>query len=186
MNKAQALEKIGQEIMHCKICQLNKSGLPVVGEGDPDAKIMFIGEAPGKEEAKTGRPFIGRSGKLLRSMIREVGLKEEGVYITSPVKYLPDSGTPNSEEITHGRKHLNEQIEVIKPLVIVLLGRVAAEAVLEEKLSVMKEHGKILQKDNRQYFLTIHPAAAVRFFKNRAVIKADFQKLKEIVDNLEK
>lgn len=182
MNKLKELEKIAQEIKNCRICRQNKSGLAVVGEGDPDAKVMFVGEAPGKQEAKVGRPFIGRSGKFLRSLIAEVGLTEEGVYITSPVKYLPDRGTPTSDDIAHGRKHLNKQIAVIKPLIIVLLGRVAAQAVLEEKISVMQKHGEIIKRDGRRYFLTIHPAAAIRFVKNRAVIKKDFEKLKEIVN----
>src|SRR5580704_5798504 len=103
MNKQQALDKIAKEIENCKLCKVGKNGMAVPGEGNPDAAIAFIGEAPGRQEAATGRPFIGRSGQLLRSLIRGIGLNEEDVYITSPVKYLPDRGTPTSQDIAHGR-----------------------------------------------------------------------------------
>lgn len=181
MTKDQQLQNVASEIAKCKICKIGKSGLAVSGEGNSDAEIMFVGEAPGKEEAKVGRPFIGRSGKLLRSLINEVGLREEDVYITSPVKYLPNRGTPTSEDILHGKVHFDKQIEIIDPKIIVLLGRVAAEAVLGEKLQVMKEHGKIIERNSRKYFLTIHPAAAIRFVKNKAIIKKDFEFLKSVV-----
>lgn len=179
--KEKELAKIAKEIKKCKICQKSGIGKAVPGEGNPNAKIIFIGEAPGKEEAKTGRPFIGRSGKLLRSLIREIGLKESGVYITSPVKYLPKSGTPTEAEIIHGKKYLQRQIAVINPKIVVLLGRVAYKAFFEDKSPVIANHGKIIEKDNRKYFLTIHPAAALRFPKFRKIIKSDFQKLKEII-----
>ena len=135
MNKLKELEKIAKEIENCKICKVGKSGKAVPGEGNPDADIVFLGKAPGKQEAIVGRPFIGRSGKLLRSLIVDAGLKEEDVYITSPVKYLPDRGMPTSEDISHGRTHLVKQLDIIKPKIIVLLGRVAAEGVLGDPTS---------------------------------------------------
>src|ERR1700729_1380627 len=116
MNKQQSLDKIAQEIEDCAICKVGKSGMAVSGEGNPDADVVFIGEAPGRQEAATGRPFIGRSGQLLRSLIREIGFDDEkDVYITSPVKYLPDRGTPTSADIAHGRIHLMKQFSVIQP-----------------------------------------------------------------------
>lgn len=133
MSKSSALARIAKEIEKCQICKEGKSGKAVVGEGNPDADIVFIGEAPGKTEALTGRPFVGRSGQLLRSLIRESGLKEEEVYITSPVKYLPDRGTPSASDIVHGRVHLLKQLEVIDPKIVVLLGSVAVYGVLGEK-----------------------------------------------------
>lgn len=182
MNKQILLDKISEEIKDCKICPIGKHGLPVVGEGNPDAEVVFIGEAPGKQEAASGRPFIGRSGQLLRKTIREVGLDESDVYITSPVKYLPDRGTPTSEDIAHGRIHLMKQLEVIQPKIVVLLGRVAAEGVLEKKVAVMSDHGKIIAEENDiKYFLTLHPAAAVRFQKNVALFKQDFENLKGLL-----
>lgn len=181
MNKSQVLLKISKEIAACSICKENKIGMAVVGEGNPDADVVFIGEAPGKTESVTGRPFVGRSGKYLRSLIREIGLKEDDVYITSPVKYLPVHGTPTSGEIEHGRLHLLEQISIINPKIIVLLGRVAVEGVLQEKVLIMRKHGTIIEKDNKKYFLTIHPAAAIRFAKFRSVIQGDFKELKRII-----
>lgn len=158
------------------------------GEGNPDADIVFIGEAPGKTEAKTGRPFVGRSGQLLRSLIREAGLKEEDVFITSPVKYLPagrhglPGGTPKPSDIVHGREHLMKQFAVIQPKVIVLLGNVAAQGVLGEKFPVTQVHGKIIEREGRRYLLTFHPAAALRFpIKFKELLKADFVRLKEIL-----
>src|SRR5690348_2310114 len=115
MNKLLALERIASEIEKCKICQKASSGKAVPGEGNPDADVVFLGEAPGKTEAATGRPFIGRSGQLLRKLIRDAGFKEEDVYITSPVKYLPDRGTPDAAQIAHGRSHLSKQLAVIQP-----------------------------------------------------------------------
>jgi DNA polymerase len=181
MNKDKALAKVTEEIVACKICPMGKSGLPVVGEGNADAEVAFIGEAPGKQEAKTGRPFIGRSGKLLRSLIKEVGLKEEDVYITSPVKYLPDRGTPTSADIAHGRLHLIKQLNIIQPKIIVLLGSSAVQGVLEEKLPIMKVHGTVVEKEGRKYFITFHPAAAVRFQKFKVLLLEDFKKLKKLV-----
>jgi uracil-DNA glycosylase len=183
VNKQKALDRVNDEIFRCTICPVGKSGKPVVGEGNADADIVFIGEAPGKQEAVVGRPFIGRSGKLLRSLIQEIGLEEDDVYITSPVKYLPDRGTPTSKDIAHGRIHLMKQFEVIQPTVVVLLGRVAAEGVLEKKVFVAKEHGEVIEEENgTRYFLTIHPAAALRFSaKYKPLLKEDFQKLKTLL-----
>ena len=180
MEKQKQMDKIALEIENCKVCKVGKSGKAVVGEGSLDAKIVFIGEAPGKNEALIGRPFIGRSGKLLRLMITSIGLLEEDVYITSPVKYLPDRGTPTSEDIAHGRIHLMKQFEIIKPKLVVLLGRVAAEGVLEKKVFVVKEHGEIIDSKNGvDYFLTLHPAAVLRFpSKYKLEFEKDFKKLK--------
>lgn len=184
MNKQQELDKVAKEIELCKICKVGKNGKAVPGEGNPDAEVVFIGEAPGKQEAATGRPFIGRSGQLLRSLICSIALDDvKDVYITSPVKYLPDRGTPTSQDIAHGRIHLLKQFEVIQPKFVVLLGRVAAEGVLEKKVAVVKEHGQVLEgKEGIRYFLTYHPAAALRFpNKYKPLLQEDFQKLKKLL-----
>ena len=183
MDKHKELDKVAWEIQNCKICKVGKSGIAVPGEGNPNADIVFIGEAPGKNEALIGRPFIGRSGKLLRKTITDVlGLKEDQVFITSPVKYLPDSGTPTSSDIAHGKIHLEKQLEIIDPKIIVLLGRVAAEGALGLKVAVKKDHGKIIDRDGRKYFITLHPAAVVRFAKNREDFESDFKKLKSLLN----
>lgn len=181
MNKEEKLQEIAREIENCKECKAGKHGKAVPGEGNPDADILFVGEAPGRTEAETGRPFVGRSGKLLRNLINKAGLVEEKVYITSPVKYLPDYITPTVSDIEHGRTHFDKQIDVIEPKVIVLLGRVACLAVLKKNISVVKEHGSIIEEGERKYFITVHPAAALRFLKMKNTLLEDFEKLKEIV-----
>ncbi len=175
------LLKIAQEIEACAQCREGKSGSAVVGEGSPEARIVFIGEAPGKEEAKVGRPFIGRSGKFLRSAIREVGLMEKEVYITSPVKYLPDRGTPTGADIAHGRTHLFRQLAVIDPKIVVLLGSVACRALLDRDVSVAQEHGKTIEKEGKTFLITFHPAAAMRFPKIREGFYEDFKRLKLLI-----
>lgn len=181
MDKAKALSQIGKEIENCKICPINKIGKPVPGEGSPDAKVLFVGEAPGKTEAKTGRPFVGRSGKLLRKTMSEIGLTEKDIYITSPVKYLPIYGTPKKSDIEHGKIHLLKQIAVIRPKLIVLLGATAAKALIDRPISTLKEHGSTIKTREDTYFLTIHPAAALRFPKFREILTDDFKKLKSIL-----
>lgn len=206
--KQEALEKIAREIERCKVCKEGKTGVAVAGEGNPDADIVFIGEAPGKKEAVEGRPFIGRSGQLLRSLIREIGLDDvKDVYITSPVKYLPLRGTPTPQDIAHGRIHLMKQLNIIDPKIVVLLGRVAAEGVLRaptlsgevglppsrkaseghsrgaRKVAVVKERGSVIEeRDGVKYFLTYHPAAALRFpIKFKPVLKDDFLLVKQLL-----
>ena len=124
--KQRELEKVAKQIKNCKICKEDKIGKAVPGEGNPDADVVFLGEAPGKKESASGRPFIGPAGKILRALIAEAGLKDEDVFITSPVKYLPTYVTPTAADVEHGRVHLFEQLDIICPKVIVLLGRVAA------------------------------------------------------------
>lgn len=178
MDKNKKLSKIAQEIENCKICKVGKSGIAVPGEGNPNAEIVFLGEAPGKTEAKTGRPFVGRSGKVLREAIKEIGLSEEEVFITSPVKYLPDRGTPTISDIEHGKIHLQEQLDVINPKIIVLLGNTACIAILGEKVPILKSHGQILEREGRKYLITFHPAAVLRFpTKFKKLFKEDFKKI---------
>ena len=181
--KQALLDQIARQIENCKTCKVGKVGKAVPGEGHPDADIVFIGEAPGKKEAETGRPFIGRAGKLLRSLIADVGLKDEEVFITSPVKYLPKYVTPKPADIAHGRKHLFKQFKIIEPKVVVLLGNVASQAVLREKFPIAQIHGTIIKRDGVTYFITYHPAAPLYNPNLRKELKKDFIKLKRIINN---
>ena len=182
VSRESQLLKIAEEIRACALCRQGKVGLAVAGEGNPYAEIAFIGEAPGKEEAKVGRPFIGRSGRFFRSLIREIGLEEKEVFITSPVKYLPRRGTPTRADIVHGRTHLLRQLAVIDPKIIVLLGSVASLAVLDREVAVSLEHGKMIKKGDKTYLITFHPAAAMRFPKIREAFYEDFKKLKGLIE----
>jgi uracil-DNA glycosylase family 4 len=177
MDKDKELSKVAEEIRQCRLCRQWGTGMPVPGEGSADASVVFIGEAPGKEEAKTGRPFVGRSGRLLRTMLSEIGLKAEEVYITSPVKYLPLKGTPSRENILHSREHLMKQLSIIRPRIVVLLGSVACLALLDLKVEITKKHGTTVRKDDRTYFITYHPAYALRFPKGKKGLREDLGKL---------
>lgn len=181
--KAKALDKIAKEIEKCNVCKEDSIGVAVVGEGNPDADVMFIGEAPGKQEAASGRPFIGRSGQLLRKMIRNVGLDDQNdIYITSPVKYLPRRGTPTSKQVAHGKTHFDKQVEIVNPKLMVLMGSVAAQGALGEKIPVKTRHGEVIERNGRKYFITLHPAAGLRFPPLKKLIDEDFAKLQTLLE----
>jgi uracil-DNA glycosylase len=179
MDKQTQLNKIAGQIKRCKECKTETSGKAVVGEGSFDAKIVFIGEAPGRKEAETGRPFIGRSGQLLRKEIKNIGLDEKDVFITSAVKYLPDRGTPTKTQIKHGQTHLWKQLGIINPKMIVLLGNSAIRGVLDQSLPIKKWHGKILEQDSKKYYFSFHPAAALRATSTKKYFIEDFLALKK-------
>lgn len=180
-DKARALRRIAREIAHCPLCKKGGAGKPVPGEGHSSARIVFVGEAPGREEEKTGRPFIGRSGKFLRQAIKRIGLDEQEVFITSPVHYRPLRGTPSKEAVLHGRKHLLKQIAVIDPEVIVLLGNTARLAIFERDAGVIRRRGNLVEKDGRIHLITVHPAYAMRFPRGKARFTRDFAGLKKLL-----
>lgn len=184
MDKQKELNRIAQEIRQCASCRRGGVGEPVPGEGSAGALVMFVGEAPGKSEAKTGRPFTGRSGQYLRKMIREIGLREGEIFFTSPVHYLPAAGKPSRVMIDHGRTHLLRQINIIKPRIIVLLGNTACRALLGKNVGIAREHGNVVEQDGIRYFISFHPAYADRFPKGGIKFNQDFLKLKELVKNM--
>jgi len=181
MNKEQALEKIAREIIACALCKKDGTGKAVPGEGSPYAQIFFVGEAPGKEEVKIGRPFVGRSGKFLRENMRLIGIDEDDIFITSPGHYLPLCRAPSKESTLHGRTHLLKQVEIIDPQIVVLLGNTACIAMLDRKVEIVSEHGKTVEKNGRKFFITFHPAYAMRFPEGKKLFLRDFQKLKKII-----
>jgi uracil-DNA glycosylase len=176
------LKKVFSEIEKCKNCPLcRKAKNAVPGEGPLNAKIMFIGEAPGREEDKTGRPFIGRSGRLLTKLIEEKsGLKREKVFITSVIKHRPpDNRKPTREEIVACLPYLEEQIKFINPKIIILLGQTAFSAFfLKQKLSDYR--GKVAGLNRRKFFITYHPSAGLRFQKMKKILEKDFRKIKNL------
>jgi uracil-DNA glycosylase family 4 len=180
MIRAKELAKIADEIRRCPLCKRWGKGAPVPGEGNPDAAVVFVGEAPGREEAETGRPFVGRSGRFLRSVMEQVGFSPQEVYITSPVKYLPFRGTPPRENILHGRTHLLKQLSVIDPKIIVLMGSTACTALLDRKVSITGEHGSVFCKEGWNCLITFHPAYAMRFPEGKKAFTADLRKLKRL------
>lgn len=159
----------------------------VWGEGDPCAKLMFVGEAPGEEEDKQGRPFVGRSGQLLENMIKAMGLSRETVYIANVLKTRPiDNATPTMEEIEACKPYLLEQIAIIGPRVIVTLGKPAAQCLLNttEAMSAMRGTWRqVVVAGGRAVPVmpTFHPAYLLRAYtpENRAKVWSDLQKAME-------
>lgn len=181
MDRKRELRKIAEEIEDCPECRRGGVGRAVPGEGSPDAAIMFIGEAPGPEEAETGRPFVGRSGRFLRRAIAGSTIEENSLYITSPVHYRPVSGKPSTAMIEHGRTHLLEQIRIIKPRLIVLLGNTACRAVLGKSMDLEKNHGTIVEREGLRCFISFHPAYAMRFPEAGKKFCRDFAALKKLI-----
>ncbi len=181
MDKERSLRKIAAEIARCPLCKKGGSGKPVPGEGNPDARVLFVGEAPGKEEAKVGTPFVGRAGKFLRQTMSDIGLAGSDVFIASPGHYLPLRGTPLKETVIHGRTHLFKQLAVIDPEIIVLMGKTACYAVLDQSVEVSKKHGTIVLKDGRTCLITLHPAYAMRFPDGEKQFISDFAKLRRMI-----
>lgn len=180
MTRRKQLEELHEVIRKCTLCPLHKTRTNAVpGEGPATSRVMFIGEAPGAREDESGRPFVGRSGELLISMIQEIGLSRNTVFITSILKSRPPKNrTPTQVEIIACRPHLERQIEIINPQFVVLLGGVAISSIVGP-WKVSEAHGRFFATDDRTYFMTYHPAAALRFPKVKTAMKEDFQILSQ-------
>ena len=158
----------------------------VPGEGPLDAEVMIIGQAPGRNEDIQKRPFIGASGKFLDRLIRLAGLDRKLIYVCSVVQFFPPKNrVPTNDEINLCKRFLFRQIEIINPRLIILLGSVACKTVLDmEKVS--KIRGSVVRKDGRTYFLSMHPAAAVRIRSKMPLMEGDFRKLRQIIKSVDR
>jgi len=188
MDKQAQLDQIAAEIVKNNVCpDLAKQAKHLVfGEGNPDASILFIGEAPGKNEDLTGRPFIGAAGKFLSEMLDSIGMGREDVYITSILKYRPPNNRdPKPEEKAEFWPYLQAQLDIIQPVLIVALGRHAANCFLPT-LIISKEHGEVQQWEGWHILPLYHPAAALYNGSMKQVIKDDFAKIPSIVQSIQK
>ncbi|WP_456474563.1 uracil-DNA glycosylase [Candidatus Pyrohabitans sp.] len=174
------LEAIAEEIKLCRKCELSTGRTKAVpGEGSPRARIMLVGEAPGREEDATGKPFVGRAGRLLTQVLNQASLTREEVFITSVIKCRPPNNRrPRKKEIKACLPHLRRQIEVINPHVILLLGGVAGEALLGIK-KVGETRGKPIRR-GRIYLVTYHPAAILRNINLLHHLSEDIRRAKEL------
>jgi len=191
--KQAKLEAIADRIKNREVeIELAKTCLnPVPGEGNANAKLMFVGEAPGAQEDKQGRPFVGASGKFLGEMLESIGLKREDVYITNIVKFRPpENRDPNKHEIEACMPILFEQIEVIRPKLVIFLGRHSMN-VFFPKLKISEAHGERIEgevalEDGSKFmqnFLPLyHPAAALYNGSMRKVLLEDFAKIPKILE----
>lgn len=181
-DRAARLAAIAQEIEVCKACRLyEKATKAVPGYGDPNAEILFIGEAPGAEEDRQGLPFVGRSGKYLDYLLNLIGMKREQVFITNVVKHRPPGNRdPEPDEMIACKHFLDRQFEIIDPLVVATLGRFSmARYFPNAKISQI--HGQPKYADNRAYYPLFHPAAALRNPGLRRDMEADIHRLMEVV-----
>lgn len=177
-----SLEKIAAEVRGCPLCKLartRKNAVP--GEGQLAAKIMFIGEAPGRSEDEKGRPFVGAAGRILDDLLDKVGIERSQVFITNVVKCRPPNNrVPEDDEVAMCRPFLERQIALIKPKVICILGRTAYSSLLGGS-SITTNRGKIVVREGQKYFLTFHPAAAIYNKNLLSALEADLNLLaKEI------
>ena len=173
---------LSERIRRSTACSLwRKRLLAVPGEGARDAGIMFIGEAPGREEDRQGVPFVGRSGQFLDVLLEIIELKREDVFMTSIVKcHPPKNRMPLANEIKKCRElWLKKQIDVLNPRLIVLLRKVSTSA-LVGKVDFKIMHGKVIEKEGRKYFVSYHPAG-MRFPQIKAIMKKDFGELKKMI-----
>lgn len=182
IRKKMALDSINEE--YAKLAKTKGwklSGRFVKGEGNPNSRVFVVGQAPGNNENNEMRPFIGVSGRLLDELLDMASIGRNNAYITSVVQFFPfNNRIPSREEISLCKPYLIKQIKAIKPKLVVLLGNVAAETVLGMG-KVMDHHGSVIKKGNKFYFITMHPAAAIRIRKNIPAIKNDFRKLGKFV-----
>ncbi len=181
-----ALSELYEEIALCQECEIAKYRTKVVpGEGAEDADILFIGEAPGWHEDQQGRPFVGPAGLYLDELLTSINLKRKQVYIANVIKCRPQGNRdPLPSEIDNCRKWLERQIELIRPRMIVTLGRYSM-AMFFSGRSISKIHGTAQKRDNIIYYAMYHPAAALHQQSLRQTIEADMLKIPSLLAQAE-
>ena len=181
------LKSLDEIIKKCKKCNLHKTRQNTVfGEGDPDSNIMIIGEAPGREEDEAGRPFIGRAGKLLNEFLKSIDLNRDSVFIANTIKCRPpENRDPETAEINACSNYLDQQINFIKPKVLVLLGKVAANRLLGEDMPMSELRLKkfFIDKYDIPIIVFYHPAYILRSPSQKKKVWDDLQYLKGIIDS---
>ena len=183
-------EVLRQECLSCQKCPLAQTrNHGVFGAGVPNAEVVFIGEGPGENEDLQGQPFVGRGGALLDKYLQAVDLsREKNIYITNMVKCRPPQNRdPHPDEVANCIGYLSRQLEIIRPKIIVCLGRIAANALIEKGFKVTKQHGQWFEKNGVFMMGTFHPAALLRNPHNKPDAFEDMlalqKKIREICDH---
>jgi uracil-DNA glycosylase len=179
-DRGAALEALRDEIGDCQRCKLSKRRTKIVfGTGDPASRLMFIGEAPGREEDLQGLPFVGDAGTLLTRLIAKMGFKREDVYIANIIKCRPPMNRdPEEDEIATCRGFIERQIEIVRPEVIMTLGRIALQALMDSpKLRISAARGRFLDFNGIPVMPTFHPAYLLRNPKDKLLTWSDAQKV---------
>lgn len=180
-------ENLKAACQNCKQCQLcgERTNL-VFGIGNQNAEVMFIGEGPGEQEDLKGEPFVGRSGRLLDQMLNEIGLsRQKNIYIANMVKCRPPKNRdPLPEEQEKCINWLRNQTLLLKPKIIVAVGRIAAMRIIDQNIKITKDHGKFYEKKNILMMPTIHPAAILRNPNQKPLVEQDFKTLQEKINEI--
>ncbi len=178
------LSDFHKSIRDCRMCGLSEGRRNVVfGSGDPNADLMFVGEAPGADEDRTGLPFVGTAGELLTRMIEAIGFKREEVYIANVIKCRPPGNRdPQPEEVDTCKPYLERQIEHIQPVVICALGRFAAQTLLDTDEPLGNLRGRLFSYRGIQLIPTYHPAALLRNQQWKRPAWQDLQLLRRVYD----
>jgi len=183
------LEELGRVASTCTKCRLANSRTQVVfGVGSPQADVMFIGEGPGYHEDQQGEPFVGAAGQLLTTMLGEIGLRREDVYICNVLKCRPPGNRdPLPDEVESCTPYLQGQIALVDPKVIVTLGNFATRFVLGRQVSISRVRGQRVQIDGRVVIPTFHPAAILRgggaAGSQMAALRSDFQEVRAVIED---
>ena len=176
------LEELKQSINNCQKCKLCQNRQNIVfGVGNPNAEIMFIGEGPGGDEDRQGEPFVGKAGQLMNKAFDIVGIKREDVYIANIIKCRPPyNRDPEKDEIEACIGYLRNQVVIVKPKIIVLLGRIALQNILGEEYKITASRGKWVEKKGIMYMPTWHPAALLRDETKKIEFLNDLKIVKEM------
>jgi DNA polymerase len=182
------LQELSASLYNCQRCKLAKLGRTqvVFGTGNPNASIMFVGEAPGFNEDQQGEPFVGAAGKLLNQLLESAGLSRSQVYIANVIKCRPPNNRdPEQDEVDTCKPFLLQQIELIKPKLVCTLGNWATQTLLEKKVGITKVKGQAIRLERFVVFPLLHPAAALHQGNLLETLREDFKKLKAYLDRMD-
>lgn len=187
MTKKEMMDKIAGSVRACRKCRLREGSLNAVpGDGNIDAELVFIGEAPGRTEDETGLPFVGRAGKLLDESLKEIGFSRKDVWIGNIIKHRPpDNRDPLPDEISVCEKFLEYQLKIISPVLIVTLGRFALNYFYPEG-KITSDRGNLFRTKNYNIYPVYHPAAALRNPEMMRGFKDDFKRIPQVLDLIKK
>ncbi len=179
--KIEELRKLEEQVKKCTKCDLCESRTNVVfGVGDPDARLMFVGEAPGYYEDEQGEPFVGKAGQLLTKIIESIGMKRSDVYLANILKCRPpENRNPNTNEIVMCSPHSIKQIEIIRPEIICALGIFAAQTLLDTTESIGELRGKFFEYQKAKLLATYHPAYLLRNPDDKRKVWEDIKKVRD-------
>jgi uracil-DNA glycosylase len=182
-DNSEKLKEYYLSINGCRLCDLAETRTKFVfGSGNANSKIMFVGEAPGKNEDLQGKPFVGQAGKLLDELLDLIGYKRTGVFIANVLKCRPPQNRdPKQEEINLCKQYLFEQIEIIDPLIICTLGKYSTQLLLETSEGITGLRGRVFKRGARYILPINHPAAALYAPSRFEILKKDFERIAKVI-----